>query len=266
MSNMNIEAVQRYMIFDYLNTGTTEEPSWVRMNRGFNTLDESPSAQMDDGVTYIGDKAASAGVKGYKPQFAFDTNLFVTEAAVMKIYNIGRNQETGGDAEADYVRIETFLPVDGKDNTYQARKFRVAVEVASIAGGGGEKIKVTGNLHGVGDFSVGEFNTVTRAFTPEAEATVGELGVLSVLSEPGAAVGGTKITIAPKAALGNSYKHKIAASPTLPSMNQVLTTGWTTWDGVADITATAGQKIVVAEVDTDNKAKKAGVASIVVKA
>lgn len=262
----NIEAVQRYMIFDYLNTGTSEAPEWVRMNKGFNTLDENPAAQMDDGTTYIGYKSSSASVKGYKLQFPFDTNLFVTEAAVMAIYNIGRNQETGSDAEVDYVRIETFLPIEGKENTFKARKFRIAVEVASIAGGGGEKIKVTGNLHGIGDFTDGEFNTVTRAFTAAEDASDGELGVLSVLSEPGASTGDTRLTIAPKAAIGNSYKYKVAASPTVPALNQVLTTGWTAWDGVVDITAAGGQKIVVAEVDAENKAKKAGIATAVTKA
>ena len=67
--------------------------------------------------------------------------------------------------------MELFEPVSSKENTYKARKFRVAVEVASCAGAGGEAIKVTGNLNNVGTFVEGEFNTQTKAFT-EAGAEV----------------------------------------------------------------------------------------------
>ena len=65
----------------------------------------------------------------------------------------------------DYLRVDLFDPVASKENTFKARKFRVAVEVASCAGAGGEAIKVTGNLNNIGTFVAGEFNTSTKAFT-----------------------------------------------------------------------------------------------------
>ena len=40
---------------------------------------------------------------------------------------------------------------------------------------------------------------------------------------------------------------------------------YTTWDGESDIKATAGQKIVVVEVDESTKALKAGIADVVIK-
>lgn len=158
------ETVKRFKIADYINTGTSEEPDYAFMGIGFNTLDESPSAQLDS-KTYISQKAQSSQIKGYQPSFPFDTDLIKEEAAVMALYSVGRNQLTGNGAEKDYVRVELFESVTGKDNTFMARKFRVAVQVDSIAGNGGESIKVTGNLMGVGDFVDGEFNTATRAFT-----------------------------------------------------------------------------------------------------
>ena len=91
---------------------------------------------------YINDKAASSIVKGYQPQFPFDTDLIKSEEAVMELYKIGRDELTGADAERDYIRVELFEPVASKENTFKARKFRVAVEVASCAGAGGETIKV----------------------------------------------------------------------------------------------------------------------------
>ena len=85
--------------------------------------------------------------------------------AVMALYDVGRNQKTGTDAEFDYVRVELFKPVSGSENTYAARKFRVSCEVSGVAGSGGETVKVTGNLNGVGNFTDGTFNTSTKTFT-----------------------------------------------------------------------------------------------------
>lgn len=160
------DTVMRQQIADYLDTGTGDAPSYALMGVGFNTLDESPNAQKDS-KTYVHQKAQTTTIKGYQTTFAFDTDLISSDEAVMALYDIGRNQKIGGDAEVNYVRVELFQPVTGADaeNTFHARRFKVAVEVASIAGEGGGNVKVTGNLNGVGDFIDGTFNTTTRAFT-----------------------------------------------------------------------------------------------------
>lgn len=105
-----------------------------------------------------------------------------------------------------------------------------------------------------------------RVFSiPETEATTAELGKLTVTSVAGTNTGDTKITVAPELTSGNAYKYKVAANPTIPAYDASCTTGYTTWDGRADITATTGQKIVVVEVDSNNKAKKAGMATVTAK-
>lgn len=160
-----MNTVMRYQVADYLNTGTDSTESYVLMGVGFNTLDESPNAQKDS-KTYINQKAQTSTIKSYQPTFAFDSDLIADEAAVMALYDIGRNQKTGADAERDYVRVELFNPVESSANTFAARKFKVAVEVSSVTGEGGGIMKVTGNLNGVGDFIDGTFNTATKTFTP----------------------------------------------------------------------------------------------------
>ena len=157
-----MDAVMRYQVADYLSTG---EDAFALMGVGFNTLDENPTAQKDS-KTYINQKAQTSQIKSYQPTFPFDTDLISDEAAVMAIYDIGRNQKTGEDAELDYVRVELFKPVDDAENKFEARKFRVAVEVANITGEGGGIMKMTGNLNGVGDFVAGTFDTTTKTFTP----------------------------------------------------------------------------------------------------
>lgn len=161
------ETVSRYQIADYLGVlgeGGKGPATFELMGAGFNTLDENPSAQTDT-KAYVNDRAASSIIKGYQPQFPFDTDLMKSEKAVMELYNIGRNELTGADAERDYIRVELFNPVAMKENTYHARKFRVAVEVSGCAGAGGEVVKVTGNLNNVGTFVDGEFNTEEKEFT-----------------------------------------------------------------------------------------------------
>lgn len=93
----------------------------------------------------------------------------------------------------------------------------------------------------------------------------GALGELTVTSEEGTATGKTAITVEPVKASDNSYKYKVAANPTVPKYGDTCTTGYTAWNGTDEISATAGQKIVIVEVDSNNKAKKAGIATITVK-
>ena len=81
-------------------------------------------------------------------------------------------------------------------------------------------------------------------------------------SEAGTSTGKTKITVTPALTSGNSYKYKAAANPTIPEYDAVCTSGYTAWNGTDEITATTGQKIVIVEVDSANKAKKAGIATI----
>ena len=89
---------------------------------------------------------------------------------------------------------------------------------------------------------------------------------MTVQSAEGTTTGNTKITVTPTIEEGNSYKYKVASNPTMPEYDQVCSSGYTNWNGTDEITATTGQKIVVVEVDSSNKAKKAGEATITSKA
>lgn len=76
----------------------------------------------------------------------------------------------------------------------------------------------------------------------------------------GGASGKTSITVSGHTpSSSESYKYKLGSASESVTYDQVLTTGWTSWDGSSDITATTGQIITVAVVKTsDNKAKAAG--------
>lgn len=90
------------------------------------------------------------------------------------------------------------------------------------------------------------------------------LGDLIVTSVAGTTTGKTKVTVVPSVTYGNSYKYKMAATVSLPNYGDDITTGFTAWNGTDEITATAGNQILMVEVDSNSKAVKAGITTIVV--
>lgn len=86
------------------------------------------------------------------------------------------------------------------------------------------------------------------------------LDSLNLTSFGGASSGKTSITVSGHTlASGESYKYKLGSAPAAVEYEDVLTTGWTAWNGSDEITATTGQIITVAVVTTsNNKAQAAG--------
>ena len=160
--------VSRSDIADYLNVSKTATADWAFMGAGFNSLNESPGAQTEEKI-YISDVTSSSTIKSYKTVFAFDTDYLKGEQAIDDIISIGRDHAIGSAAERDYVRVDLFNPVaEGVTDKFLARKFRVAVEVSSMTGGGGETVTASGNLNCVGDPVQGYFDTTTKTFTEGA--------------------------------------------------------------------------------------------------
>ena len=96
--------------------------------------------------------------------------------------------------------------------------------------------------------------------------TKSAIGSLNVTSVDGATSGKTAITVAPtKLFATNTYVYKTAASVTLPAYNDALN-GYIAWDGTADITATTGHEIVIAELSATGAVLKAGKTTVKSKA
>ncbi|MGL5149057.1 MAG: hypothetical protein ACRC7N_00585 [Clostridium sp.] len=153
---------QRRKYANYLNVGKTTE-EFVLMGAGFTDLNEQPSAQTTS-KRYVNDKNATKSIVGYDWSTPFTTDMIRSEKAVDFICNIGELQKVGSDAESDYIIVDLDKAIAAKQNTFTARKFRVAIEVASFDNNDGD-MSAAGNLLGVGDLIVGEFNTTTKSFT-----------------------------------------------------------------------------------------------------
>ena len=193
--------VQRHKIADYLNVSATEIASYDLMGTGFTSLNESPNAQVKSSK-YINNPSATKTTTSYETQFPFNSELIVSETAIVKIYDMATLQKTGGDCETEYIRVDLFTPkytkttdvaldsgktyytvADGiytavatpdvadignyyeaSTTDFHARKFPVSVEVSSIDENDGN-IQISGNLNQSGLMVEGYFNISTKAFT-----------------------------------------------------------------------------------------------------
>lgn len=94
----------------------------------------------------------------------------------------------------------------------------------------------------------------------------GSAGVLTVTSLAGETTGKTAIIVNEPLETNHSYKYKTAASVTAPAVGDTISSGYTNWDGESEITATTGNKILIVEVDADNKCVASGIDTVTSKA
>lgn len=160
--------VMRFNIADYIDvTPGTENPTYTLMGTGFNKLNEDPGAKTSS-KTYIHEKSATTTLQGYESKFPYDADMIADDAAMMYVYNIGRDRKTGADAQTTFVRVDLYDPVPEKPNEFKARLFKVTVEPDAVEGDGGEQVTTGGNLNVIGDLVQGTFNTQTKKFTAAA--------------------------------------------------------------------------------------------------
>lgn len=165
----NTGVEQRYQQPDYIDvSGGSGTPRYELLGFGVTQLDNSPSAQTTS-KRYVNQKSATQSIGSYEWTAPLEFDLIRSEKAIEFIADIGENEKTGVDAETLYVKVFLNKPVASKQNTYEARQRRVAVEVADFADNDGE-IQGSGNLLGKTDWVKGEFNTKTKTFTEASEA------------------------------------------------------------------------------------------------
>lgn len=165
--------VGRYQHPGYLDVsggGTT--PQYELCGFGVTQLDDSPSAQTTS-KRYVNQKSATQSIGSYEWSGPLEFDLIRSEKAIEYIAGIGENEKTGAEAETYYVKVFMEKAVSGSDNTFEAKRRRVAVEVAEFSDNDGE-IQGSGNLLAVSDWVDGTFNTQTKAFTEKESSATGE--------------------------------------------------------------------------------------------
>lgn len=83
---------------------------------------------------------------------------------------------------------------------------------------------------------------------------------LTVISAVGSKTGQTIIKVSPQLNSGNTYMYKLGTSLNLPSFFDVCDSvcGYTSWNGIDEITANSGDDVLIVEVDENFKAIRAG--------
>ena len=156
---------QRRTIANYIDISETgaKTADFAFMGAGFKSLEENPSAQTKS-RKYVCDKSATQTINGYSWSTPFELDQIREQTAVDFICKIGEFQLTGEDTERDFIMVDLDKPVEGTENTYYARKIKVAIELSSFSNDDGD-LGASGNLLGVGDIIEGNFNTKERTFT-----------------------------------------------------------------------------------------------------
>lgn len=138
----------------------------------------------------------------------------------------------------------------------------VAVKLMNALSTGGFTIQTTKSGKGqlsvelTGHVSINAQDTVPMVFYSMEGSDFKSIGVTSFASST---AGKTTIAINYTPASGESLKYKLGSASVAVTKDEVLTTGWTSWNGSDDITAVTGQYITIAAVTTsDNKAVGAG--------
>ncbi len=210
--------------------------TWAPLYKGFSNIAEALNEVLHQ-ASYFGDSGwGSSEVTG--------AQYIVTMTGV----------RYAGDAAQDYIFSDAVRYAFGsaRKTTLRVSQNGVAlvkwpVTLANITQSGGaanQPANISVAIHGNG--------------APQALAGI-YLEPLTVVSVAGTGAGNTAVYVNPAKESANSYKYKTGASVDLPEFDAVLTTGWASWNGSANIAATTGQEIVIAEVETStNKAKKAG--------
>lgn len=249
----------RSAVADYLNIGTKANKVWALCGTGFNSLDESPNAQVESKV-YIHEDEASPSITRYESSFAFDTDVWNDQEAIMTIYEIGRNRKVGSNALVEYLRTDFKIEEDGTPITtiVPARLFTCAVEVTDIQGGGGETLTMSGNLNVVGKFIDGTFNLETLEFDDDGELPEKVVKNLTITIKAGES-GKVKVDVSPNPAQNNKYLWKVFdAQPEAPDYNERVVEGWNYWDGADQLEVASGKYLAIAEVSNANYVKGFG--------
>lgn len=214
-------------------------PTWARISKGFSNLAEGMNEVLHQ-ASYLGDGGwGSTEVTG---------GQYICTLTGVRYF---------GDLAQDWIFSDGVVYKFGDSRKTQFRIVRGNqaillwnVTLANVTNSGGDANQpgaISVAIHGNGE--------------PELLTDV-YLSPLSVVSLPGD-TGKTGVYVNPMKEAANSYKYKTGANVDMPVFDAVLTTGWTAWDGTAELTATTGNQIVIAEVETGtNKAKKAGRATV----
>ena len=134
-----MDKIKRVKLAHFLNTATTAEPTWSRMNKGITELTTSfnPEVTTDK---YIGDDNASNSIDSYAPNTPISMTAFKGDPIFEFVDNIRKTRATGEDCRAQLLNVNIYEEETGK---YYAEKQDVLIQIDSFGGEGNVVIEYT---------------------------------------------------------------------------------------------------------------------------
>ena len=260
MTGSNVDEMQKATLIKrskrvaFMNVGTSEEPSYVRM-QGFTSMSESKSPT-EYSRQYMDEDTERTDVVGYATQIAYSFDRHSPFSVHEKLAQISDDELTGSDAHVDIVTVDLFS--DGSQK--EARKRTYAV-IPDTTGDGTDALIYSGNFRAVGEAVKGVASSSDKWQTVTFADSTQEIGTLTVSTAAGTGSCNTKVTVSPELTEGNKYKYANADGLEQPAYDEDVSV-LTDWDGEADIKMATGETIMIVECTQDNKARKAGTGEV----
>ena len=120
---------------------------------------------------YIHQKSSNNKITGFANEFPLTMDMVKGDEVFEYMYELFYRRKVSPDIDIDHYIVDLWREVEGKQNTYYARKIRQMTSITECNGAAGEQKQKAGSLKG-GEFIYGEFNVATKTFTEETTSEV----------------------------------------------------------------------------------------------
>ena len=154
--------VMREKVRHYLNTNTTESPTWSLINEGVSSLSMNFNPESEE-EAYIADSASTKYTTGLAIETTFDMNRVKGDAANDKIFSLVWGRKIGTDADSELLTVNmSATPVSG--DQYPAIKDTVNIVYNSLGDEAIKPLKIGVTLGHQGNPVVGKFDLSAKSF------------------------------------------------------------------------------------------------------
>ncbi len=154
--------VKRSQFKTFLNTGTTQAPTWSLLGDGITSGSISYNPQTAEEI-YIHQDSGTTEVESYKPNMPVEATVIKGDAAFDFIDNLRRTRAVLTAAHAEIVNVWLYEPPTA--GAYPAEKQAVSIQIDEFGGDGGAAAKIKYTINYLGDPVAGTFNPETSTFT-----------------------------------------------------------------------------------------------------
>lgn len=159
--------IKRSLVAAFLNTGTSETPTWSMIGDGVTEQTISYNPQTSD-ETYINMDTGTTDVESYKPTVSNPMTAIKGDPVFEYVDEIRIDRKVLSECVTDVLFV--YMYKDATTGAYPAERNQCGVQVDDFGGAGGEKVKLNFTLNLQGDPTHGKFNPSTKTFTEDEAA------------------------------------------------------------------------------------------------